>query len=94
MCSFDRTEPELIGDVFITPDKMQARQFMLAHRGSLNSADTGAAALSPSPNCDIAISIKSTMIYQRLITYNTHCAEQASMQVVATSGDIVHDSVD
>lgn len=93
MRSYDRIRPALIVYLFIAPDRTQVPRLIGTQQRARTSVATGASAFNSSHSHGTSILIKSTIIYQRVITYDMHRAELACIQNVAILGDIIYGGV-
>lgn len=66
---------------------------MCAQKWPLSSFITVELSFNVRPTLDVEILIERKTIYLLLITYNSHRPELARIQIVAISGDLLHDVV-
>lgn len=78
MGSYDGTELLLIVNLFEISEKLESVDTCALQRPRASAA-TVAPALHTRSNRNIAIFINAAIIYQRLITYNMHRTEPASI---------------
>lgn len=93
MSCYNRTEPPLTGILFVTSDKRRVRRCVWALQRTSTSAATVMPALDPGSKRGIAVLNETAGIYRGLITYNKHCAEPVSIQVMDMSENKLHNGV-
>lgn len=93
MSRYDGTKTAVIVDLFETVYKRWNRWLLHAPRRACTSATTVEPAFNPSSNGGTAVIIKQTIICRRLVASNTHRTDQASIQIVTISEDVLGDGV-
>lgn len=76
---YTQAKPALIVDLFITRDKWRVRRFMRAQWPARTPGTTVSSAIIPSTNSDIAILLKSRVIYRQLFTHRAHRSETSTI---------------